>query len=365
MSVRLGLWLALVLMWVKPAEAHLTPTSVIELEFGTSEVHALIDIPQSEISYALGKKMLSAGEIAAHIRVTSPDGRPWRVAVAAPHVALTQGTPDLVTSAVFTPPPGAPVRQFTLAYDALIDRLSSHIVLVMAKSDFAGGVLRSDPAMLGALQQGATKIAIDRGQGSGWRGFFASLRLGMHHIAGGVDHLMFLLTLLLPAPLLAFGGRWTEAAGLRATIRRLIGIVTAFTIGHSLTLIGGAFFGWRLPIQPVEVGIAISILVSAVHAFRPLFPGREALVAGGFGTIHGLAFASVLADFALPPFARAQAILGFNLGIEIVQIAIVAVVIPLLVWGARRSGYRQVRVAGAILSALAALYWIITRLSLV
>ncbi len=105
-------------------------------------------------------------------------------------------------------------------------------------------------------------------------------------------------------------------------------MVTAFTIGHSITLIGGAFFGWALPSRPVEVLIAISILVSAIHACRPLFPGREAWVAGGFGLVHGLAFATLIGRFGLEPLQKAQSILGFNLGIELVQLGVVLAILP-------------------------------------
>jgi HupE / UreJ protein len=91
-------------------------------------------------------------------------------------------------------------------------------------------------------------------------------------------------------------------------------IVTAFTLGHSLTLLAGAL-GWlRLPGQPVEILIAVSILVSAAHAQRPLFPGREAQVAAGFGLVHilvhGLAFTGTLAGLHLSAGPLALSILG-------------------------------------------------------
>ena len=143
----------------------------------------------------------------------------------------------------------------------------------------------------------------------------------MRHIAEGTDHLLFLLVLLLPAPLLLTKGRrWGGFGGVGYSLRRLLLIVTAFTLGHSFTLLLGAL-GWvRLPSQPVEVLIAVSILVSAGHAVRPLFPGREAWVAAGFGLVHGLAFASTLANLHLEAGPMALSILGFNLGIELMQL---------------------------------------------
>ncbi len=110
---------------------------------------------------------------------------------------------------------------------------------------------------------------------------FSSLfRLGMRHIAEGTDHLLFLLVLLLPAPLLVSGLRWGPPSGVRQSLLRILGIVTAFTIGHSITLSLAALNAVNVPSRPVEVLIAVSILVSAVHACRPIFPGKEAWIAG-------------------------------------------------------------------------------------
>lgn len=90
-----------------------------------------------------------------------------------------------------------------------------------------------------------------------------------------------------------------QFGGIRYSVVRLFKIVTAFTIGHSVTLLAGAL-GWlRLPAQPIEVLISFSILASAVHAIRPLFPGKEGWVAAGFGLVHGLAFATVLSNLEL------------------------------------------------------------------
>jgi hypothetical protein len=96
----------------------------------------------------------------------------------------------------------------------------------------------------------------------------------MCHIAEGTDHMLFLLVLLLPAPLLVARAEWGTPVGVRQSLLRIFGIVTAFTIGHSLTLSLAALGAVTVPSHPVEVLIAVSILVSAVHAFRPIFPGR-------------------------------------------------------------------------------------------
>lgn len=135
--------------------------------------------------------------------------------------------------------------------------------------------------------------------------------MGIGHIADGTDHQLFLLTLLLPAPLLAVRRRWRGVTTTGAVIRRISAITLAFTLGHSLTLILGTL-GLPVPQQPVEAAIAVSVLVASAHALRPLFPGREPLVAGPFGLIHGMAFSTTLAQLNLTGSQLALSLLGFN-----------------------------------------------------
>ena len=356
-----------------PASAHLMANSVVSLDFASARTTAEILIPLNELELGSGIRVDPArpmtqmpalnAYLQRHIRAAAPDGRAFSVTIDDIAVVRDPAQADLRVKVTLAPPAGASPRTFDLRYDAVIDRVPNHFVLVFARSDFASGTLSSEPEMIGGLQQPTIAMRVDRGPGSAWRGFAAAMRLGMHHIAEGHDHLLFLIALILPAPLVAAGRRWGRYAGLRHTANRLLAVVTAFTIGHSITLIGGAFFGWQLPARPVEVGIALSILVSAVHAWRPIFAGREALIAGSFGLVHGLAFATIIANFGLEPLQKAQSILGFNLGIELVQLAVVACVMPALLMIARTPAYAPLRTIGAALTAVAASAWIVERVS--
>jgi hypothetical protein len=365
----------LALLVAAPAAAHLMPNSVISLDFDRASVGAELLIPASELGYATDHRLavsaatgvgaerpFLAAYIRSHLAMAAPDGRPWRVAITGFEVRADAWNTDIAATLRLTPPPGASARRMTLAYDGVIDRVANHFVLVFARSDFGAGTLANSPEMIGGLQGSVHTLPIDRGQASAWRGFAASLRLGMDHIAEGHDHLLFLIALILPAPLIAAGGRWSRFAGARATFRKLAMIVTAFTFGHSITLIGGAFLGWQLPARPVEVGIALSILISAIHAWRPIFGGREPLLAAGFGLIHGLAFATVIGNFRLEPLAKAQSILGFNLGIEIVQLGVVTAVLPFLMLVAPTRAYPPIRSIGAAFAGFAAIAWIEERI---
>ena len=366
---------------VAPAQAHLMPNSVISLDFHKASVEAEVLMPLSELAYASGHPLprppalvlrdeapFIAGYVRRHMAVRSPDGRAWAIATGPIDISADAWNTDIRAVVTLTPPVGASVRKFTLGWDGIIDRVANHFVLVFVRNDFAGGTMASAPQMLGGLQGTTRQLAIDRGSGNSWLGFAASLRLGMEHIAQGHDHLLFLIALILPAPLVASGRRrggrrWVGYGGWKRMTGGLALIVSAFTVGHSLTLIGGAVLDWQLPARPVEVGIALSILVSAVHAWRPLFAGREALVAAGFGLVHGLAFASVISNFRLDPLAKAQSILGFNLGIEAVQLAVILSVVPLLLLIAPTRSYPSIRRAGALFAGFAALAWIEERLT--
>lgn len=187
--------------------------------------------------------------------------------------------------------------------------------------------------------------------------------LGMRHIAEGTDHLLFLLTLLLPAPLLVAGRRWGRPASVRLSLLRILSIVTAFTLGHSLTLTLAALGALHVPGRSVEVLIAVSIFISAIHALRPIAAGREALIAGFFGLIHGLAFAATLDRLGLGRWERVAGIFAFNLGIETMQLLVVAAILPSLLLLSRTRAYSLLRVGGAVFAGVASLAWMLERIS--
>jgi hypothetical protein len=187
-------------------------------------------------------------------------------------------------------------------------------------------------------------------------------RLGATHILEGTDHLLFLLILLLPAPLRAARNRWQELVDTRTTVHRIARTTLAFTVGHSLALALSAFGSLDIPARPVEAFIAVSILVGAVHAIRPLFPGREAVVAGVFGLGHGLAFSLVLAEMHLSAAQLALSLAGFNLGIEAMQLLLVLLALPSLIALSRLPRHATLRNTCAALTAGAALGWLLDRL---
>ena len=353
-----------------PAVAHLTPNSEIRLHFEPGVLRAEVLIPEAEYRFATGRPANDVtnlnGYIPAHTTATAPDGRRWTMALTDLRVEPAPGGPDILATLTYTPPPGAPDRRLTLAWDAVIREADSHFALVSVDGDLARGVAHGPSAsgdLLGSFTAGQRTMAIDRGTVGHGALLWGAIRLGARHILEGHDHLLFLLALLLPAPLIASAGRWGAVRPSRETLKALAWIVTAFTIGHSTTLILAVLFGARLPTAPVEAAIALSVLIGAIHAMRPLFPGRERFVAFGFGLVHGLAFATVISGFGATALARGTAILGFNLGIEAVQLALVVLLLPALVGGSRTRFYRPARLALAGFAALASLAWLVERVS--
>jgi HupE / UreJ protein len=365
----LPLLAAMLLFAGSPARAHLTPNSEVNIDFGQREAVADIIIPQSEYAFATGNPVSNdpaslakaKAYLLQHITVMTPNGQPWALVIEKIEFVQIAGPPDLHAVLRMTAPPNAQARRLTIDWRAVIGTVPNHFVLFVTRSDYSAGKLDEDRHVLGALQGERRRLVIDRGEASSAKGFHAAVALGMRHIAEGYDHLLFLVVLLLPAPLLAVGGLWRGERPVRVALWQLTKIVSAFTLGHSLTLIGAALFAWRLSAQPVEIAIALSILVSAIHAWRPIFPGREPLVAASFGLIHGLAFATVVANFGLGVEEKAMSILGFNLGIELVQLLVILAVMPSLLMLSRTRFYPILRTSGAVAAGLAAIAWLFER----
>lgn len=174
--------------------------------------------------------------------------------------------------------------------------------------------------------------------------------LGLEHILLGVDHLLFLLGLLL----LVRG--W----------RSLLATVTAFTLAHSVTLAAASLDLVKVATGPVEISIALSVLLLAVEASQPTETATRRwpwLVAFSFGLLHGLGFASALSEVGLPKHAKALALLGFNLGVELGQLMIVGVVALGFYWLSPRQAARS-RVEAAAIGLLASCstFWLLQRL---
>jgi hypothetical protein len=187
-------------------------------------------------------------------------------------------------------------------------------------------------------------------------------REGVWHIWIGFDHILFLLSLLLPAVVFRKEEAWQAVGAFRSAILSVLKIVTAFTIAHSITLSLATLGIISLPSRLVESTIAASVVIAALNNVFPLFRERRWAMAFAFGLIHGFGFASVLTDLGLPKDTLILALVGFNLGVEAGQLAIVAVFLPIAFFIRRTLFYRRVvLIGGSLLIAAIALVWLIER----
>ena len=246
---------------------------------------------------------------------------------------------------------------FSLQYSLLFDLDAQHRGLL--KLDLDGA---THSAVLGP-QSGVMQFAEATTVGAQ---FLQYLWQGVWHIWIGFDHILFLLALLLPAVLLR-RRRGGQGDGVRGVSRfkdasmSVLAVVTAFTLAHSITLSLAALQIISLPSRLVESAIAASVVFAAANNLVPMVQGRW-LMAFFFGLIHGFGFASVLTELGLPTGALAVSLVGFNLGVELGQLAIVVVFLP-LAFVLRHTPFYQrgVLLGGSWAALLVALAWFVER----
>jgi hypothetical protein len=367
----------------KATLAHPSPNSIVLLDVRADRVAMELQLPVPELELAFGAindpetLIETLGPqlkeyLRAHIHAYVTKGNPWQVEIES--LKMDKGKYmesdvsywEVIAQVLLKPQPNEIARAFTLDYDVIMHQVINHAAFVSIRNDWDAGVDAEHPVEIGVIHvdTGNNTIApliINQG-GSTWTGFKNMVTLGIKHIAEGTDHLLFLLVLLLSAPLVAAHRKWAHFGGTRYSLINLFKIVTAFTIGHSITLMAGAWGWFHVPGQPVEILIAFSILVSAIHALRPIFSGREAYVAAGFGLIHGMAFAGTLENLNLAPTQMALSIFGFNMGIELMQLIVIAFIVPWLIMLSRFSLYKKVRIGGSIAGGIAAVAWMTERI---
>jgi len=194
------------------------------------------------------------------------------------------------------------------------------------------------------------------------RGATAFLREGVHHILTGYDHVLFLLCLLLPSVMRRTPQGWQPVERLWQAVLPVAGIVTAFTLAHSITLSLAALKLISLPSKFIEPAIAVTIVLAAFDNVRPIFRGHRGVVTFAFGLIHGFGFAGVLAELDLPTSQFAWALLQFNLGLELGQLMIVAAAAGALYLLRRHRRYPAWAIrAGSLAAMLVGVLWFIER----
>lgn len=199
-------------------------------------------------------------------------------------------------------------------------------------------------------------------QPSSWNSFVRFVGEGVWHVLIGYDHIAFVLLLLLPSVMRPVDGKWQGAQGLRQISRDLVTIITAFTIAHSITLALAVTGTVKLPTQPIEVAIAASIAVTGGLNLMPRLSRLRLPLAFGFGFVHGFGFANALGEIDAAGSSLLPLLAGFNIGVELAQLGIVAVVLPLIYAMRTTRWYANgVLPLGSCALGMAGLVWMLQR----
>jgi len=343
-------WLlgALLVLLAMPADAHVTSTGLAVLEVDGSRLSYRLTLVASEqegenarlLEAAVDGESTAAERVAAALRQAARFS--WGGEACTPGRIRFQGsrTGD-----------GKVVMEMALACarsvgpllisDNWSDVLGSHFQTLMSVRPMQ----RPSVELVFNAERREATVDLDASR-TGWIDFIV---MGAEHILSGPDHLLFLLALLALAK-----GFWP-----------IVRIVTGFTIAHSITLSLAALGVVNVPGSIVEPLIAATIIwVALENLVAPAQTRWRWLVAGVFGLIHGLGFASALTELGLPREAMVRALVGFNVGVELGQLAFVAVVMPPLVWLAKPGRLARLPQVLSVLVAIMGGVWLVERVLL-
>ncbi|MDX1531224.1 MAG: HupE/UreJ family protein [Rhodothermales bacterium] len=252
--------------------------------------------------------------------------------------------------------------ELEVAFDVLLDLDRDHRNMLVIEHNWKTATFSNEAKVSLVFTPLARQQTLDLSSSSVLNGFWGLVKLGVWHIWIGLDHILFLLALTLPSVLRREDGRWKPVARLRPAFLNVVAIVTFFTLAHSVTLSLAALEVVRLPSRLVESIIAGSIAAAALHNLFPRWSVREWAIAFAFGLFHGFGFAGVLGEVGLRDEYMALSLFGFNVGVELGQIAIIAAAFPILYALRRRRWYIPVvlRYGSAVLIATA-LVWFVER----
>jgi len=359
-----------------PAGAHALGQGYVFLDIGTQSLTGWVEVTLIDLDRALaiddnrdGK--VEAAEADAHLdRIKGylhqrlglrAQGRPialrftthqYRRIPVGQYLALS------FEAEVRAPLPGA----YAIHYSVLFDADPQHRgFLVVHTNTLTGDVNSGEETSLVFTPERQDQV-LDLAALSPWSSFTAFVGHGVWHILIGLDHVLFLLALLLPSVLERTKQGWRPLSALRPAALNLLTIITLFTVAHTLTLTLASLGVVTLPGRLVESVIALSVIAAAVNNVYPVLGHRVGWVVFGFGLFHGFGFAGVLQHLMRSPANRVINLLGFNVGVEIGQLLIAAAVFPLLfaLRGTRAYGRVLVPLGSGAIACLA-LAWFAER----
>ncbi|MEW6777845.1 MAG: HupE/UreJ family protein [Bdellovibrionota bacterium] len=349
------------------AWSHEASTSYLRLDASSSTVQGELEISLRDLEEAVGLdqdgdgavtwgelKSRHAGIVSYALpRLSISSGEKPCASVPLEQLASDHGG-QIYSLLRFSADCGGEISGLRVSYELLFDLDPTHRALAQITHGDSGA------SAVFSAEERTREFPFTKGKRPSHAGEF--LKEGIWHVWTGYDHLLFLLCLLLPAVLRRENEKWLPAENLRPAAAEAAKTVTAFTLAHSITLAVGALGLFAISSRLVESSIAASIVVAALVNLWPVAGLRRWPAAFGFGLVHGFGFASVLGELGLSSGGIVAPLLGFNAGVELGQLAVVALVLP-AIFGLRRwSLYRPAILwGGSVAAAFVGAAWLCER----
>ncbi|WP_282145328.1 HupE/UreJ family protein [Alteromonas stellipolaris] len=260
------------------------------------------------------------------------DDTPCKISLSMPNIRSVSGDSYLVSPIqVMCETAGT----LGIHYDGIFEHSPTHKLLVNVNLAGQSGVSSQssteNTSVTSVLDFDNRSVTYDAVTTSLTALFISLVYEGVWHIFIGIDHILFLVATLLTVNLAREQKQWQKEPSASRVIKHTVILVSAFTLAHSITLTATALNFIALDSRLVELGIAISVLLTALNNIYPLIV-RLGIITFAFGLLHGMGFASVFADLNAQSNNLVLSVAAFNIGVEVGQLAIVAVLLPLLLW---------------------------------
>ncbi len=341
----------------------------IRIELNVRDVNRALalDLPEDG-SMKLNGVVASATVLESYLRenlALRPDGRESPMVFSGFSIRDTEYGQFLMADFRIDELPVAP-ESVDVVYALVFDAYPDHRGFVLIENDWRTQVFENEARYSLIFSPDERSQTLDLSGASVLSGFLGMVELGAHHIWIGIDHVLFLLALLLPSVMRREGRRWLPTDALRPALIQIVKVVTLFTLGHTLTLCLAALGIVELNPRLVESVIAVSIAIAAADMIYPIFGNRLIWVAAVFGLFHGFGFANVLAEMPVPEAYVLPSLFGFNIGVELGQLVIVLIVVPILFLLRGLRAYASlVLPAAASMLIVVSLYWFTERAFLI
>ncbi len=265
-----------------------------------------------------------------------------------------------------------------VTFKPFMEENPSHVNLLCIEYNWKAGMINNEAIIALDFTENDWTKTLSLTDTSVWKGFKAMIKQGVWHIWIGLDHILFLLALILPSVvrrirtnpstprkgqqgLMTSGTAWQAVDKFRPAFIYILKVVTFFTIAHTITLSLASLNIINLPSRLVESIIALSIGLAAYHNIRPIFKGKDWVIAFVFGLFHGFGFATVLGELGVTGEFLTLSLLGFNIGVEIGQVVIIALIFPVLYLIRKSRLYPKILLYLSVVLIIVSLYWFVER----